>query len=647
MIIPVSVGEALDKYSILEIKLGLIFDRVKKIEVNNEIAQLASVKEYCFKYNYLYKLLSYINKKIWIETDEIKLIKADDASYAVKSNNIFEMNQQRFRIKNFINNLEDGSIKEQKSYSESSVSLRVVNIGNAIPVIYYLSVMYDVVVLENAELLRNTFKTPNIIFKKDGGGAVISESDIIFPEIFKPKAIDYLAGGKLGDFIHQLSVVYEKFLQSGQKGRIFMSEDVGDRFQRGLIETHKDILPLIGKLPYIESLHVHNGEKIHYNLSSWRAQPNMHEYSWQEIFYFSYDVAWGKNAWISTTVNEDFKDITLISTNPARWNSIDWNGLFDKIAGPIMFLNINESEFEHFCQQTKRTIPTIKCKTFSEIAIAIQSCKMLIASLSMPLAIADGMKKNRLAIMPPSNYFFDNAISKKTDDNWIDENTVFESKKFLNNNSLNFKVINNVNIKSFSQFGEDLFIAQYFDPYYKGICIDIGATDGIGLSNTYYFEKRGWKAICVEANPAMIPSLKKIRSNAVHCAVGQYNNREVDFNVVTLADGNQTAISGLALDQRLMQSHSFLSPQVSIVKVQERTLDNIIADFNWVTHIDFISIDTEGTELDVLKGFDIPRWKVKMFCIENNYNEPEIEQYLALFGYRKIRRHEVNDFYII
>jgi FkbM family methyltransferase len=204
-----------------------------------------------------------------------------------------------------------------------------------------------------------------------------------------------------------------------------------------------------------------------------------------------------------------------------------------------------------------------------------------------------------------------------------------------------------MSIHSYSQFGEDAFIAQHFDPEYKGICIDIGATDGIGMSNTYHFEQHGWKAICVEANPAMIPSLTQTRANAVHCAVGQYNNKEVEFKVVTLEGGNQTAISGLELDHRLMESHAFLNPQVSIVKVPERTLDSIIEDFDWVTHIDFISIDTEGTELDVLKGFDIPKWNVKMFCIENNFNDPEIEQYLAMFGYRKVRRHEVNDFYTL
>ena len=80
---------------------------------------------------------------------------------------------------------------------------------------------------------------------------------------------------------------------------------------------------------------------------------------------------------------------------------------------------------------------------------------------------------------------------------------------------------------AYSKFGEDVFIAQHFDPEYKCICIDIGATDGIGMSNTYHFEQHGWKAICVEANPAMIPSLQQTRANAVHCAVGQYNNKEV------------------------------------------------------------------------------------------------------------------------
>ena len=63
-------------------------------------------------------------------------------------------------------------------------------------------------------------------------------------------------------------------------------------------------------------------------------------------------------------------------------------------------------------------------------------------------------------------------------------------------------------------------------------------------------------------------------------------------------------------------------------------------------NIDFISIDTENTELDVLKGIDLNVYNVKLFVVENNYDEPFCEDYLKQYGYRKINRIAVNDFYM-
>jgi FkbM family methyltransferase len=65
-----------------------------------------------------------------------------------------------------------------------------------------------------------------------------------------------------------------------------------------------------------------------------------------------------------------------------------------------------------------------------------------------------------------------------------------------------------------------------------------------------------------------------------------------------------------------------------------------------ITNIDFVSIDTENTELDVLKGFDIKRWKPKLFVIENNFDEPFIAEYLKEFGYERVKRVAVNDFFV-
>ena len=201
---------------------------------------------------------------------------------------------------------------------------------------------------------------------------------------------------------------------------------------------------------------------------------------------------------------------------------------------------------------------------------------------------------------------------------------------------------------SYSQFGEDKIIQDFFPIGYKGVCIDVGATDGIGQSNTYHFEKQGWMCICCEANPDMYENLKMNRHNAVHCAVGSEDKLEVQFNIVNLKGqgGNETAISGLIIDQRLYNDHLFLQPEVRQVNVPMMTLDTILLKYPAIDKIDFLSVDVEGTEVDVMKGFDIQRWMPLVIVLENNYNDKHYEDYMSSVGYKKALRNVVNDFYI-
>lgn len=204
-------------------------------------------------------------------------------------------------------------------------------------------------------------------------------------------------------------------------------------------------------------------------------------------------------------------------------------------------------------------------------------------------------------------------------------------------------------MKSYSQFGEDLILHNEFFPNVeKGICIEVGAVDGIMMSNTLFFEERGWLSICVEANPFMFEDLKKNRSETIHGAVGEVNKNEVDFWIVTLnkQGGNQSAISGLELDQRLLRDHSHLEPTGVLVNVPMYTLNTILERYPHIPSVDFVSIDTEGTELNVLKGFDLVKYNPKVLLIENNYNDTDVEEYLKDFGYIKVKRNFVNDFYI-
>ena len=200
----------------------------------------------------------------------------------------------------------------------------------------------------------------------------------------------------------------------------------------------------------------------------------------------------------------------------------------------------------------------------------------------------------------------------------------------------------------FGQFNPpvDSYIKQYFPAGYVGRCIEVGAVDGVFLSNTYHFELNGWESLCVEPIPKYFESLKKNRKNAVRYAAANGNSDDTEFTVFTMANSNQSSVSGLSVDSRLLEAHEVYQPIKETISVKTRRLDWIIDNHFKGGPIDFISIDTEGNELDVLKSIDLDVYGVKLLIIENNYNDPVIENYLRDFGWRKDKRVEVNDFYI-
>lgn len=199
----------------------------------------------------------------------------------------------------------------------------------------------------------------------------------------------------------------------------------------------------------------------------------------------------------------------------------------------------------------------------------------------------------------------------------------------------------------YGQFNTDRYISEYFDSNYVGTCIDIGAENPITGNNTYFFEQRGWNVYCIDANPNQFENLKKERKNAFSFACGCENLKQAEFTICSIQDGtNEGAVSSLKVDERLLSEHMQYNPILKKVKVVVKTLNTFIEEQK-IEKIDFISIDTEGTEIDVLKGFDIIKYKPKLLIIENNYNYNEVEEYLKNFNYKKDKRIEVNDFYIL
>ena len=156
MLIEISEGEALDRVSILQIKKLNITDESRLTEINKELNQYDIIQDIKNKYIIYYKLLYYVNQKIWDTTNEIKELVIYDEKYARLSFNIFEWNQQRFRMKYIINRLENANIKEQKSYSKKSIIYSHdyhTSFEELMSILFYLLLSYDNVQIIESEYI--------------------------------------------------------------------------------------------------------------------------------------------------------------------------------------------------------------------------------------------------------------------------------------------------------------------------------------------------------------------------------------------------------------------------------------------------------------------------------------------------------------
>lgn len=177
MKIEVSIGEAIDKLSILELKLKKIHNEEKKKEIEKEIKVLHECYTYIKKYEILYKLLIYVNESIWDMTDTIKSISITDSNFPLISNQIFEFNQKRFRIKNWFNLLTNSNIKEQKSYSPFNLNVIINNIEifeEKLIDFYFLSLEYDnITIISNFnDIIKELIIIPVITYINPGQATI-------------------------------------------------------------------------------------------------------------------------------------------------------------------------------------------------------------------------------------------------------------------------------------------------------------------------------------------------------------------------------------------------------------------------------------------------------------------------------------------
>jgi hypothetical protein len=439
MFVEVSIGEALDKLCILELKMKKINDENKKKEIQKEINALSECKKSKKDYVFYYDLLFYVNEIIWDKTEIMKKLTVTDSNFSTISNDIFEFNQKRFRIKNWLNLLSESTIKEQKSYGLSCCQIVIKDeksIHNKIPEINYLALEYDsVIIVSNCEnKLKHIFKTPTIDFSnkmihtnKITKNIVLEDFELFNDrDIFEFTPLKYISGGLLGDFIHQLSIIKEKFLKKGRKGILYISNTVGDPFKKGLETAYTDTYQLVIEQEYIKDYKMFNNESYDIDLSHWRHSNLLFNASWFTILNNVYNVNWGEHAWINVKKDSKWQNNVLVNVSQIRPSyNIDYNEFFNKYDKNILFVSFQLDDYNHFKKQYNvvddNNIHFYQLNSLYELCVAIYSCKFFIGNFSSPLAFAYAMHANSVVGIGQVDFIFHKDLDKHISNLLIEE----------------------------------------------------------------------------------------------------------------------------------------------------------------------------------------------------------------------------------
>lgn len=183
----------------------------------------------------------------------------------------------------------------------------------------------------------------------------------------------------------------------------------------------------------------------------------------------------------------------------------------------------------------------------------------------------------------------------------------------------------------------DYYLKNFMPKNHKGYFIEIGGADGIENSNTFYLEKYlGWDGVCIEANPQLFKSLNENRScKKINTACGQTSGDELEF---ICKDQFSGFLKFSKKYRALLLNEKKQNPKASLF-IPVRTLTEVLCEVNAPSVIDFLSLDVEGAELDVLKGLDFKLFTVKHMIIEHNNEQPKrmnIRRFLQeTYGYRR------------
>jgi FkbM family methyltransferase len=194
----------------------------------------------------------------------------------------------------------------------------------------------------------------------------------------------------------------------------------------------------------------------------------------------------------------------------------------------------------------------------------------------------------------------------------------------------------------YAEFETDRLVRENFYPdwSHQGVFVEVGAASPDYLSMSQHFRESGWRVIAIEPNPYFCAKHRERGYEILEYACGDRDEDDVPFETVLLSenntylDGKVTYESFSAL--KVKADYAALRPEITptTIHVKLRKLDTILAEHAPdVDHIDVLSVDVEGWELDVIRGLSIARFQPDIVIIENYFEEEAYVTCMVELGY--------------
>jgi FkbM family methyltransferase len=184
---------------------------------------------------------------------------------------------------------------------------------------------------------------------------------------------------------------------------------------------------------------------------------------------------------------------------------------------------------------------------------------------------------------------------------------------------------------------EQELVRTFFGHVRSGFFVEVGANRPREQSQTWHLEQLGWAGVLIEPQPDLAAELARQRAAkvfAVACSSPENGGRRMAFHV---------AGTHSSLDRDRMAPGAQLQ---RVIEVPVQALDDILDEAKAPRGFEFLSIDVEGHELEVLSGFDFARWRPRLILLEDHVANLHKHRFLTNAGYRLIRRFEYNGWYV-